>query len=224
MAIAEQKAEEIEPVEGQDGHDGPSEGTEDSEDSEGRGHDPDFSPGDGPEFKWYVAHVLTGQENKVSKALKERILNHGLADCFSQILIPEESVVSMANGKKRKVKKKYFPGYVMIKMIMNEKTWHIVRNTDKITGFLGGNKETPTPLGEKEATYMMGQVSEGFKRPRSSLSFSEGDSVRVIEGPFASFVGVVEAVGDKGKLKVNVSIFGRPTPVELDFSQVEKVR
>ena len=185
--------------------------------------DPDLAIGDSPDFKWYVAHAMTGQENKVSKALKERILNYGLAEYFSQILVPEESVISMANGKKRKIKKKYFPGYVMIKMVMNDKTWHLVKNTDKITGFLGGNKEHPTPINEKEAAYMMGQVSEGFKRPRTSLSFNEGDSVRVMEGPFVSFIGTVEAVNDKGKLRVNVSIFGRPTPVELEFSQVEKV-
>ena len=186
-------------------------------------YDPDLARGDSPDFKWYVAHALTGQENKVSKALKERILNHGLAEQFSQILVPEESVISMANGRKRKIKKKYFPGYIMIKMIMNDQTWHLVKNTDKITGFLGGTKEQPTPLGEEEAAYMMGQVSDGFKRPRTSLSFNEGDSVRVMEGPFASFVGTVEAVNDKGRLRVNVSIFGRPTPVDLEFSQVEKV-
>ena len=187
------------------------------------GHDPDLAKGDSPDFKWYVAHALTGQENKVSKALKERILNYSLVEYFSKILIPEESVISMANGKKRKIKKKYFPGYIMIKMIMNDETWHLVKNTDKITGFLGGNKERPTPIGEKEVNYVMGQVSEGFKRPRTSLSFSEGDSVRVMEGPFVSFVGTVEAVNEKGKLRVSVSIFGRPTPVELEFSQVEKV-
>ncbi|MCY4643765.1 MAG: transcription termination/antitermination protein NusG [Bacteriovoracales bacterium] len=196
--------------------------TEDGEDSGDGSHDPDLAKGDSPEFKWYVAHALTGQENKVAKALKERILNYDLKEYFSRILIPEESVVSVANGRKRNLKKKYFPGYVMIKMIMNEQTWHLVKNTDKVTGFLGGNREHPSPISDEEAAYMVGQVSGGFKRMRTSLSFSEGDSVRVMEGPFASFVGTVEAVSEKGKLRVNVSIFGRPTPVELDFSQVEK--
>lgn len=197
-------------------------GTEGVEQTE-EGRDPDLAKGDTPDFKWYVAHAMTGQENKVSKTLKERILNYGLAEYFSQILVPEESVISMVNGRKRKVRKKYFPGYVMIKMVMNEQTWHLVKNIDKITGFLGGSKERPTPIGEEEANYMVGQVSGGLKRSRTSVSFSEGDSVRVMEGPFASFVGTVEAVNDKGKLRVNVSIFGRPTPVELEFAQVEKV-
>ena len=188
-----------------------------------RDYDPDLSKGDSPDFKWYVAHALTGQENKVARTLKDRILNHGLVEYFSQILVPEESVVSMASGRKRKIKKKFFPGYVLIKMVMNEQTWHLVKDTDKITGFLGGTKDQPTPIDEEEAIQMMGQVSEGFKRLRTSHSFSEGDSVRVMEGPFASFVGTVEAVNDKGKLRVSVSIFGRPTPVELEFSQVEKV-
>ena len=184
--------------------------------------DSDLAKGDSPDFKWYVAHAFTGQENKVAKTLKERILNYGLAEYFAQILIPEESVTSMANGRKRTIKKKFFPGYVMIKMVMNDQTWHLVKETNKVTGFLGGSKEKPIPISEEEAAYMVGQVSEGFKKQHTRLSFSEGDSVRVIEGPFASFVGTVEAVSDKGKLRVSVSIFGRPTPVELDSSQVEK--
>ena len=185
--------------------------------------DSDLAKGDSPDFKWYVAHVLTGQENKVLKTLKERILNYDLAEYFSQILVPQESVISMASGQKRTIKKKYFPGYMMIKMVMSDKTWHLVKETDKITGFLGGSRERPSPLSDEEAAYMMGQVSDGFKKPHIAFSFSEGDSVRVMEGPFTSFVGTVEAVNDKGRLRVSVSIFGRPTPVELDSSQVEKV-
>ena len=185
--------------------------------------DSDLAKGDSPGFKWYVAHVLTGQENKVAKTLKERILNYGLAEYFAQILVPQESVVSMASGQKRTIKKKYFPGYMMIRMVMNDETWHLVKETNKITGFLGGTREKPTPISSEEAVYMMGQVSDGFKKPLTALSFSEGDSVRVTEGPFTSFVGTVDAVNDKGKLRVSVSIFGRPTPVELDSSQVEKV-
>lgn len=182
-----------------------------------------FAKGDTPDFKWYVAHALTGQENKVSKALKENIINHKMTEYFAEILIPEESVTTNVNGRKRTVKKKFFPGYILIKMIMNDQTWHLVKNTDKITGFIGGTKEKPAPISEEEAAYMTNQAAEGFKRPKTNISLTEGDSVKVIEGPFASFIGTVEAVSDKGKVKVNVSIFGRPTPVELDFSQVEKV-
>ena len=186
--------------------------------------DPILAKGDTPDFKWYVAHALTGQENKVSQALRERVINHNLVQYFAKILVPEESVISIVNGKKRNIKKKYFPGYILIKMVMNDQSWHLVKSTDKVTCFLGGDKEKPTPLDDTEATRMIGQVDEGFSRSHTSIYFSEGDSIRVIEGPFASFVGTVETVSDKKKLKVNVSIFGRPTPVMLDVSQVEKVR
>lgn len=182
-----------------------------------------ISSNDGPEFKWYVIQVLTGNENKVLKSVKERVYNLHLEDFFSQVLIPEETVVSNVRGKKRAFKKKFFPGYVLIKMILNDKTWHLVQNTDKVTGFLGSDKRNPLPLSEQEAAYMTGQIQEGPKKTRTSTSFVEGDSVRVIEGPFASFVGTIESVSDKGKVKVQVSIFGRPTPVELDFTQVERV-
>jgi transcription termination/antitermination protein NusG len=182
-----------------------------------------LATGDTPDFKWYVAHVLSGFENRVTKTLKERIVNHNMTEYFAEILVPEESVVANVSGKKRTMKKKFFPGYVLIKMIMNEKTWHLVKDTDKITGFIGGTKDKPTPISDEEAAALTNSVAEGFKRTRSVANFSEGDSVKVIEGPFASFVGVVEAISDKGKVKVNVSIFGRPTPVELEFSQVEKV-
>lgn len=174
-------------------------------------------------FQWFVARTLTGQEGKVAKALKERILNYKMSEYFADILIPEETVVTNVNGKKKTTKKKFFPGYVLIKMVMSDKTWHLVKNTDKITGFVGTSSDKPTPITDEEAAYMTNQMSEGYKKPRTSINFSEGETVKVIEGPFASFVGVVEAVSDKGKVKVNVSIFGRPTPVELDFSQVEKV-
>ena len=174
-------------------------------------------------FQWFVARTLTGQEGKVAKALKERILNYKMSEYFADILIPEETVVTNVNGKKKTTKKKFFPGYVLIKMVMSDKTWHLVKNTDKITGFVGTSSDKPTAITDEEAAYMTNQMSEGYKKPRTSINFSEGETVKVIEGPFASFVGVVEAVNEKGKVKVNVSIFGRPTPVELDFSQVEKV-
>jgi transcriptional antiterminator NusG len=179
--------------------------------------------GDTPDFKWYIVHVLSGFENRVLKTLKERIVNHNMTEYFAEIMVPEESVVANVNGKKRTMKKKFFPGYVLIKMVMNEKTWHLVKDTDKITGFIGGTKDKPMPISDEEAASMTASLAEGFKRTRSVANFSEGDSVKVIEGPFASFVGVVENISDKGKVKVQVSIFGRPTPVELEFSQVEKV-
>lgn len=182
-----------------------------------------LAEGDSPDFRWYIVHVLSGFENRVMKTLKERIVNHGMTELFAEVVVPEESVVANVNGKKRTMKKKFFPGYVLIKMIMNEKTWHLVKDTDKITGFIGGTKDKPMPISDEEAASMTASLQEGFKRTRSVANFSEGDSVKVIEGPFASFVGVVEAISDKGKVKVQVSIFGRPTPVELEFSQVEKV-
>jgi transcriptional antiterminator NusG len=182
-----------------------------------------LAKGDAPGFKWYIAKAQTGQENKVVKTLKENIMNYKMTEFFSEILVPEESVISMVNGKKKTIKKKFFPGYVLIKMIMNDKTWHLVKNTDKVTGFIGGSSTNPSPIAEEEALRMTAQVEEGFKRPRASISISEGESVKVIEGPFTNFVGTVEAVNEKGKIKVSVSIFGRPTPVELDFTQVEKV-
>jgi transcription termination/antitermination protein NusG len=176
-----------------------------------------------PRFKWYIVKTLTGQENKVQKSLRENVVNNRMTEFFADILVPEESVVTNANGKKRTIKKKFFPGYVLINMILNDKTWHLVKNTDKISGFVGGTLDKPAPISDEEAAYMTNQAEEGFKRPRTSVNFAEGESVKVIEGPFASFVGTIEAVSDKGKVRVNVSIFGRPTPVELDFTQIEKV-
>ena len=174
-------------------------------------------------FKWYIARTVTGQENKVAQAIKERITNLKLSEYFSRVFVPEETVITNAGSKKRTIKKKFFPGYVLIKMIMNDRTWHLVKNTDKVSGFVGGTTNNPSPITDEEAEYMLGQVEGGAKKPRTSFSFVEGDSVKVTEGPFATFVGTVETVSEKGKLKVNVSIFGRPTPVELDVSQVEKI-
>lgn len=182
-----------------------------------------LAAGTTPDFKWYVAHVLSGFENRVTKTLKERIVNHNMAEFFADILVPEESVIANVNGKKRSLKKKFFPGYIIIKMVMNDRTWHLVKDTDKITGFIGGTKDKPIPISDEEAAVLTNSMADGFKRTRSVANFSEGDSVKVIEGPFASFVGIVETISEKGKVKVQVSIFGRPTPVELEFSQVEKV-
>ena len=207
--------EDIEKTEAVTTSETPVEGLEPEEDD-------GLAKGDTPDFKWYVTNVLSNYEGRVSRGLKERILNHKMGEYFAQILVPEETVVSNVNGKKRNIKKKFFPGYMLIKMILNEKTWHLVKNTDKITGFVGGTKEMPLPISDEEAAFLLGQAQDGFKKPKSATAFSSGDSVKVIEGPFASFVGTVEAVSANGKLKVNVSIFGRPTPVELEDTQVEK--
>ena len=181
-----------------------------------------LAKGDTPDFKWFVCNVLSNYEGRATRTLKENILNHKMSEYFAEILVPEEDVVTSVNGKKRNIKKKFFPGYMLIKMIMNEHTWHLVKNTDKVTGFVGGTSHQPLPISDEEAAFLLGQVKGEIKRAKSATAYSAGDSVKVIEGPFASFVGTVEAVNSNGKLKVNVSIFGRPTPVELDDTQVEK--
>jgi transcriptional antiterminator NusG len=182
---------------------------------------PTMSPNES--MKWFIIKTPTGQENKVTRALKESIVNYKLNDFFSEIVVPEENVMTLVNGKKRAMKKKFFPGYILIKMIMNEKTWHLVNSVDKVSGFVGGTKDKPLPLPEEEALAMLGQIQNSQKKVRNIATFNPGETVKVIEGPFSSFVGTVESTNEKGKVKVNVSIFGRPTPVELDFSQVEKV-
>ena len=181
------------------------------------------APAVSPDLKWYVVHVLSGFEHRVLKSLKDRIVTHKMEDSFGDILLPEETVVANIKGKKRNMKKKFFPGYLLINMVMNDKTWHLVKNTDKITSFVSGDRMKPTPISEEEARQLTNQVAEGFKKPKSTAIFSEGDNVKVLEGPFATFVGVVETVNERGKVKVQVSIFGRPTPVELDTTQIEKV-
>jgi transcriptional antiterminator NusG len=200
-----------------------------TEETEGETLDPSdvnygLNSGESEDFKWYIIQALTNYENKVSKALKESILNHKQLEYFSKILVPEETVTTNVNGKKRRIKKKFFPGYILLKMVLNDKTWHLVKNTDKVSGFIGGTKDKPLPISEEEAQTMLGRGDSKSKKSRTTIDFIEGESVRVTEGPFATFVGTVEMVDEKGKLKVNVSIFGRPTPVELDFTQVEKVQ
>ena len=190
---------------------------------DGKGEDSVLAQGDSPDFKWYVAKTLTGQENKVSKSLRENIINHKLTEHFAKILVPEESVTSHLKGKKRTVKRKVLPSYVLIKMIMSDETWHLVNNTDKIAGFVGGDPKGPRPISDEEAAYMTNQVQGPGRKSKTIVDFHEGDQVKVVDGPFATFVGTVETVGDKGKIKVSVSIFGRPTPVELELSQVERV-
>jgi transcriptional antiterminator NusG len=172
--------------------------------------------------RWYVVQVYSSYEDKVKAALCERIERSGLKDKFGEILVPKEEVIGLRQGQKVTSQRKFFPGYILVEMEMNDETWHIVNSTPRVTGFLGaGGKPQPMPPREVEA--IRHQIEEGIERPKPKVLFNVGDAVRVIDGPFASFNGVVsEVLEDKGKLKVSVSIFGRPTPVELDFMQVEK--
>lgn len=173
--------------------------------------------------RWYVLHVYSGFENKVSEEIMNQAKQRGLEDRVEQIMVPMEEVMEVRQGRKVNAERKFFPGYVLAKLDMNDEIWHLVKNTPKVTGFLGaGNK--PSPITEKEADRLLKQIQEGVERPRPSVLFDIGEEVKVAEGPFASFNGVVEDVDEeKGKLKVSVSIFGRATPVELDFNQVEKI-
>jgi transcriptional antiterminator NusG len=174
-------------------------------------------------MRWYVLHVYSGFENKVSEAIMEKAKQQGLEDRVEQILVPMEEITEVRRGQKVAAERKFFPGYVLAKLDMNDEVWHLVKDTPKVTGFLGaGNK--PSPITEKEANQLLKQIQEGVERPRPSILFDIGEAVKVAEGPFASFNGVVEDIDEeKGKIKVSVSIFGRATPVELDFTQVEKV-
>lgn len=172
--------------------------------------------------KWYVVHTYSGYEAKAKTALEDRIKSHGMQELFGDILIPQENVVEMVKGKKKMQTRKFFPGYILVNMEMNEKTWHLVRSTPKITGFVGGGKNPPS-IPDKDVLKITTRISEGTMKPKPKFSFEKGESVRVIDGPFQNFNGVVDEVKpDKGKLRVLVSIFGRSTPVELDFIQVEK--
>jgi transcription termination/antitermination protein NusG len=173
--------------------------------------------------RWYVIHVYSGFEKKVATAIREQAEQKGLGDRFEEILVPTEEVVEVKRGAKVSSERKFFPGYVLIKMDLDDETWHLVKNTAKVTGFLGG-RGRPTPISENEAARIMRQVQEGIERPKPSIVFEIGEQVRVSDGPFTSFNGVVEEVDEeKSRIKVAVSIFGRATPVELEYSQVEKV-
>lgn len=171
--------------------------------------------------RWYVVHAYSGFEKKVADFIREQAEKKGLSDKIEDVLVPTENVISVKNGAKVESERKFFPGYVLVKMDMSNETWLLVNGTPKVTGFLGG--KNPTPISESEAQRIMSQVKEGVEKPRSMLTYEVGEQVRVCDGPFASFVGTVEeADAVKERLKVLVSIFGRPTPVDLNYTQVKK--
>ena len=173
--------------------------------------------------RWYVVHAYSGFEKSVQRALVERIARDGMQDLFGQILVPVEEVIEMKNGQKSITERKFFPGYVLVEMEMNDDTWHLIKSTPKVTGVVGGTANKPTPISEKEVDKIMQQMKDGVDKPRPKVLFEVGEMVRVKEGPFTDFNGSVEDVNyEKSKIRVSVTIFGRATPVELDFGQVEK--
>ncbi|MDD5403471.1 MAG: transcription termination/antitermination protein NusG [Sulfuricella sp.] len=174
-------------------------------------------------MRWYVIHAYSGFEKSVQRALLERIERAGMQDKFGEILVPQEEVVEMKGGQKSISERKFFPGYVFAQMEMTDETWHLVKSTPKVTGFVGGSGNKPTPISDKEVAAILQQIQEGVEKPKPKVLFEVGEAVRVTEGPFNDFNGTVEEVNyDKNKLRVSVLIFGRATPVELDFGQVEK--
>jgi transcriptional antiterminator NusG len=174
-------------------------------------------------LKWYVVHAYSNFEYKVKASLEERIKLHGLEDKFGDVMIPTEEVVEMREGQKRRSERKFFPGYVLVQMDLDEETWHLVKEVPKVLGFIGGSSDRPAAITDAEANAILNRVEEGVDKPRPKVLFEPGEVVRVIDGPFNDFSGVVENVNyDKSKLRVAVQILGRPTPVELEFGQVEK--
>jgi len=173
--------------------------------------------------QWYVVHAYSNYEHKVKSSLEERIKRYGLEEKFGDILVPTEEVVEMREGQKLRSERKFFPGYVLVKMEMDDETWHLVKEVPKVLGFIGGSSDKPAPISEREADAILNRVQEGVDKPRPKVLFEPGEVVRVIEGPFNDFNGVVEQVNyEKSKVRVAVQILGRSTPVELDFGQVEK--
>ncbi len=176
-----------------------------------------------PDLRWYVVHAYSGMEKAVERNIIERINRSGMQSKFGRILVPVEEVVEIKNGQKRTTERKFFPGYVLVEMVMDDDTWHLIKHTNKVTGFVGGGKMRPSPISESEVQKIVSQMQEGTDKPRHKVEFVVGEFVRVKEGPFADFNGSVEEVNyDKSKVRVAVTIFGRSTPVELEFSQVEK--
>lgn len=172
---------------------------------------------------WYVVHAYSQYENQVKKSLQEHIKRHGMEDYFGDILVPTEEVVEVKEGQRRTTERKFFPGYVLVQMEMNDETWHLVKDVPKVLGFIGGTANRPAPISDKEAAAILNRVEESVEKPRPKTLFEPGQEVRVTDGPFADFNGVVEEVNyEKNRLRVAVMIFGRSTPVDLDFSQVEK--
>ena len=174
-------------------------------------------------MRWYVVHAYSGFEKRVMEALKERVKLHEMQDSFGEILVPTEEVVEVRDGKKRKSERKFYPGYVLVQMEMNDNTWHLVKQTPRVMGFIGGTADKPAPITEREADAILQRVRDGADKPAHKTIYEPGEVVRVTEGPFADFNGVVEGVDyDKSRLQIAVTIFGRATPVELEFTQVEK--
>ena len=174
-------------------------------------------------LRWYVVHAYSNFENQVKRSLEERIKRAGLEEYFGKILVPTEEVVEMRLGQKRKSERKFFPGYVLVQMELTDETWHLVKDVPRVLGFIGGSSDRPAPISDKEAAAILNRVEEGINKPKPKVLFEVGEVVRVIDVPFKDFSGVVEEVNyEKSKLRVSVLIFGRSTPVELDFGQVEK--
>ena len=182
-----------------------------------------LAPAANPDLRWYVVHAYSGMEKAVERNILERINRAGMQDKFGRILVPMEEVVEVKNGQKKTTERKFFPGYVLVEMIMGDDTWHLVKHTNKVTGFVGGAKNRPSPISEAEVAKIVNQMQEGTEKPRHKIEFVVGEYVRVKDGPFTDFNGSVEDVNyDKSKVRVSVTIFGRSTPVELEFSQIEK--
>jgi transcriptional antiterminator NusG len=176
-----------------------------------------------PDLRWYVVHAYSGMEKAVERNILERITRAGMQSKFGRILVPMEEVVEVKNGQKKTTERKFFPGYVLVEMIMDDETWHLIKHTNKVTGFVGGAKNRPAPISEAEVLKIVNQMQEGTDKPRHKVEFVVGEFVRVKEGPFTDFNGSVEDVNyEKSKVRVSVTIFGRSTPVELEFSQIEK--
>ncbi|CAN5550299.1 transcription termination/antitermination protein NusG [soil metagenome] len=174
--------------------------------------------------RWYIVHAYSNFEKKVADSIKEQATAKGLGDLFEAVMVPTEEIIEIRRGRKIKSERRFFPGYVLVKMEMTDQAYHLIKNTPKVTGFLGSDNK-PIPITDAEAARILNQVQEGIERPKSTINFEVGEQVRVADGPFASFNGnVVEVDGDRSRLKVEVSIFGRATPVDLEFGQVEKIR